>query len=368
MIEKTPLRKRFQPFGDLIEDSSALRFISRVPRSHLKGSPSSSKSMETWLKISLLLCMFGFFKELRPSEPFVTPYLLSPYKNFTDAEVSQLIYPFGTYSYLGLLIVVFLLTDILRYKSVIIFDAICGLIAWSLLLWGPGIPLAQLLEFFYGAFLAGEVAYYSYAYARIEDRELYARLTSHTRSACLFGRCASGIVGQALYSTDALNLWDLNLITLACIGIALIFGLCLPSVEHSTYFHQKKREEVAAENVRENGDVWNSSNESAGRGDFSEGKRESNGGEVSIPKISVTQPDGRSIRESIKDETAIENQLIFSVSSVQPPPTQPNEKKEKSNINVAFQLIWKHAYNSYSDLWVIRWSIWWAITTAGFLQ
>ena len=43
--------------------------------------------METWLKISLLLCVFGAVKEFRPSEPFVTHYLLGEWKNFTQEQV-----------------------------------------------------------------------------------------------------------------------------------------------------------------------------------------------------------------------------------------------------------------------------------------
>jgi thiamine transporter 2/3 len=41
-----------------------------------------------WLMISLILCIFGFLKEFRPSEPFITNYLSGPWKNFTEDEVS----------------------------------------------------------------------------------------------------------------------------------------------------------------------------------------------------------------------------------------------------------------------------------------
>lgn len=43
--------------------------------------------METWKKTSLLLCVFGFLKEFRPSEPYITPYLEGPPMNFTDEQV-----------------------------------------------------------------------------------------------------------------------------------------------------------------------------------------------------------------------------------------------------------------------------------------
>lgn len=68
----------------------------------------------SWLKISLLLCVFGFLREFRPSEPFVVQFLTGPWKNFSLEVVTQKIYPWGTYANLALLTVLFLITDLLR--------------------------------------------------------------------------------------------------------------------------------------------------------------------------------------------------------------------------------------------------------------
>lgn len=70
--------------------------------------------MKGWLKISLVLCTFGFFREFRPSEPFVTEFLLGEWRNITSDQLNRVVYPIGTYSTLGLLVIVFLITDILR--------------------------------------------------------------------------------------------------------------------------------------------------------------------------------------------------------------------------------------------------------------
>lgn len=43
--------------------------------------------MELWLKFSLILCVFGFAKELRPSEPFITEFLAGEWRNITTDEV-----------------------------------------------------------------------------------------------------------------------------------------------------------------------------------------------------------------------------------------------------------------------------------------
>ena len=71
-------------------------------------------NMEEWLKISLILCSFGFFREFRPSEPFVTDFLSGEWRNVTSDQLNFEVYPIGTYATLGLLVIVFLITDILR--------------------------------------------------------------------------------------------------------------------------------------------------------------------------------------------------------------------------------------------------------------
>lgn len=42
---------------------------------------------ECWFVPTALLCAYGFFANLRPSEPFLTRYLLGPDKNLTEREV-----------------------------------------------------------------------------------------------------------------------------------------------------------------------------------------------------------------------------------------------------------------------------------------
>ncbi len=39
-----------------------------------------------WIYATVMLCCYGFFKEFKPSEPFLTPYLVDD-KNFTKNEV-----------------------------------------------------------------------------------------------------------------------------------------------------------------------------------------------------------------------------------------------------------------------------------------
>lgn len=78
--------------------------------------------MQQWIKVTLILCFFGTLREIRPSEPFVSEFLLGPWRNITEEQLNREVYPIGTYSYLGLLVVVFLVTDFLRFKPVIILS------------------------------------------------------------------------------------------------------------------------------------------------------------------------------------------------------------------------------------------------------
>uniref|UniRef100_A0A2M4C975 Putative reduced folate carrier n=1 Tax=Anopheles marajoara TaxID=58244 RepID=A0A2M4C975_9DIPT len=73
--------------------------------------------MQPWLKVSLLLCVFGFFRELRPSEPFVTEFLSGEWRDIEPEQLNRDVYPIGTYSHLALLVFMFLLTDVLRYDD-----------------------------------------------------------------------------------------------------------------------------------------------------------------------------------------------------------------------------------------------------------
>lgn len=47
------------------------------------------RSRRYWIGATVVLCLYGFFKEFKPSEPFLTPYLTSPVKNFTKDEVKK---------------------------------------------------------------------------------------------------------------------------------------------------------------------------------------------------------------------------------------------------------------------------------------
>ena len=121
------------------------------------------------LFISLgLLCCYGFFKEFRPSEPFLTEYLIDPrWGNISKNELYSSVYPVYTYATFALVFPVFVLTDYLRYKPVIVLEGLSYIATWSLLLWAKGVAAMQLMEFTYGIAVSTEVSYYTYIYAKV---------------------------------------------------------------------------------------------------------------------------------------------------------------------------------------------------------
>lgn len=70
------------------------------------------------------------------------------------------------------------------------------------------------MEVLYGTYLATEVAYFTYIYAKV-DREHFDKVTAHTRAAMFFGRVFGCSVAQFLVHLKWMNYKDLNYITLA---------------------------------------------------------------------------------------------------------------------------------------------------------
>ncbi|XP_026514831.1 thiamine transporter 1 isoform X2 [Terrapene carolina triunguis] len=193
-----------------------------------------------WALPTALLCLYGFFASLRPSEPFLTRYLLGPDKNLTETQVFNEIYPVWTYSYLVLLFPVFLATDYLRYKPVILLQGLSLIVTWFMLLYAQGLLAIQFLEFFYGLVTATEIAYYSYIYS-IVDLNLYQKVTSYCRSATLVGYTVGSICGQVLVSVANWSLFSLNVISLTSVSVAFATAWFLPMPQKSLFFHHVLR-------------------------------------------------------------------------------------------------------------------------------
>ncbi|XP_075052474.1 thiamine transporter 1 [Mixophyes fleayi] len=287
------------------------------------------KPRESWVLPTCILCMNGFFTSLRPSEPFLTPYLLGPDKNLTDRQVFNEIYPVWTYSYLTLLFPVFLATDYLRYKPVIILQGVSLIITWFMLLYAQGVLAIQFLEFFYGIATATEVAYYSYIYSMVEPG-VYQKVTSYCRIATLTGFTVGSVTGQVLVSVANWSLFSLNIISLISVSVAFATAWFLPMPTKSLFFHQM---------------LNNESNDA----------------------------DHRKIHSSKNGDLACvatleENEAQVPLNSDAHNAEKQCADKKSVNLKNVLRILWKDFLRCYSSRTLLCWSVWWALSTCGYFQ
>ncbi|XP_068136628.1 thiamine transporter 2 isoform X2 [Hyperolius riggenbachi] len=233
--------------------------------------------------------------------------------------VTNFVFPVWTYSYLVILFPVFILTDYLRYKPVIILQGLSYIICWVLLLFARGVPAMQGLEFMYGMVTATEVAYFSYIYS-VVDTEHYQKVTSYCRSITLVGFTVASVLGQLLVSLAGLSYFYLNAISLVSVSIAFLSSLWLPMPKKSMFFHRRATEDPTGRTSED-------------------------------PKATRENEDARS--------TELENTSID--------PDADNMDIEKNFCKVLW-LLCKDIKECYSSSQLIYWSLWWALATAGYNQ
>uniref|UniRef100_A0A8C7BTV8 Thiamine transporter 1 n=1 Tax=Neovison vison TaxID=452646 RepID=A0A8C7BTV8_NEOVI len=277
-----------------------------------------------WFLPTALLCAYGFFASLRPSEPFLTPYLLGPDKNLTEREVFNEIYPIWTYSYLVLLFPVFLATDYLRYKPVVLLQGFSLIVTWFMLLYAQGLLAIQFLEFFYGIATATEIAYYSYIYS-VVDLNMYQKVTSYCRSATLVGFTVGSVLGQILVSVAGWSLFSLNVISLTCVSVAFAVAWFLPMPQKSLFFHH-----VPSTCQRMNG------------------IKTQNGSIVTNTSASNHLPGWEDI----------ESKIPLNMEELEPQPDRL----------LVLKVLWNDFLMCYSSHPLLCWSVWWALSTCGYFQ
>ncbi|CAH0385477.1 unnamed protein product [Bemisia tabaci] len=260
--------------------------------------------MESAYKLALWIGTFGFLKEFRPEDPYITQYLVGPVMNLSKEQVNEEVFPIATYVSTSQLILVFLLTDWLLYKPVVLVNALSGVISQAILIWGRGLKWMQVMEIFYGTMIACEVAYYTYIYAKVEKQH-FQLVTSFMRAACLCGRFLSSISAQIFLLTGIMTIATLNHLTFGGMMCAFLWALTLPPVKHSLYFHRQK----------------------------------------SAPK-----------------DVAVDLELDRS----EEPRTLEGDVVESSKS--AFEHLWFDFKFAYRNPYVLKWSLWWSLATCGYNQ
>ncbi|XP_078088756.1 thiamine transporter 1-like isoform X1 [Mustelus asterias] len=320
-----------------MEPGERERGAAREQRSAGCRATESPGSRYNRLCPTALLCVCGFFSNVRPSEPFLTPYLLGPDKNLTEQQVNE-IYPVWTYSYLVLLFPIFLATDYLRYKPVIILQGAALIITWFMLLYAQGLLAMKFLEFFYGMVTASEVAYYSYIYS-VVDFDMYQKVTGYCRCATLIGYTVGSVTGQILVSFTEVSLFHLNVISLACVAVAFIASMFLPMPQRSMFFHRVRKD--CTERKTKDESEKSSSEEHKSTAPLTCGRDDA---ENMVP-VYVPEP-----MDSISYTHEITN------------------KKPFKDVCIVLASLWKIFLQCYSSWPLLCWSAWWALSTCGYFQ
>ncbi|XP_003421994.2 reduced folate transporter [Loxodonta africana] len=198
--------------------------------------PIQDQELKSWRGLVFYLCFYGFMAQIRPGESFITPYLLRD-KNFTNEQVTNEIIPVLSYSYLVVLLPVFLVTDYLRYKPVLVLQGLSYVSVWLLLLFGHTVLHMQFMEFFYSVTMAARIAYSSYIFSLVRPAR-FQRMASYSRSAVLLGVFTSSVLGQVLVSAGHLSFTTLNYISLGFLIFSLLLTLFLKRPNRSLFFNR----------------------------------------------------------------------------------------------------------------------------------
>uniref|UniRef100_A0A8C3YTF8 Solute carrier family 19 member 1 n=1 Tax=Catagonus wagneri TaxID=51154 RepID=A0A8C3YTF8_9CETA len=206
------------------------------------GGPvgSTAQELPSWWCLVFFLCFYGFLAQMRPGESFITPYLLGPHKNFTQKQVTNEITPVLSYSYLAVLVPVFLLTDYLRYKPVLLLQGLSYVSVWLLLLFGRTVLHMQFMEFFFSVAVAARIAYSSYIFSLVPPAR-YQRVAGCSRAAVLLGVFTSSVLGQLLVTVGGVSFSTLNYISLAFLAFSLVLALFLKRPKRSLFFNRSAR-------------------------------------------------------------------------------------------------------------------------------
>uniref|UniRef100_A0A2H8TUS6 Folate transporter 1 n=1 Tax=Melanaphis sacchari TaxID=742174 RepID=A0A2H8TUS6_9HEMI len=186
--------------------------------------------MDHWKFITVMVTVFTFTVEIRPMDSFLTAYLTGPSVNVSLNEVSDVFTPVRIYYAVIGSFLVFLLSDYLRYKPMMILNGVLGMVAYICLMDSPNTLQIMVTEFCLSLFACIEMTYYGYLYSKIEDKVHYQIATGFAKSGMLSGSCVGGLLGQLVVYFNDRNYSVLPYYSLAFMTFATVWACFLPSV------------------------------------------------------------------------------------------------------------------------------------------
>ena len=144
----------------------------------------------------LKICLIGFFVNFQPSEPFLTRYL-QEYKDISDRELDDYVWPFDTYGSFLFLVPVGLLAETIGYRKTIFVGLVLREMTRVILLYAPGIYWACAMQLTYAGATSINYVYYAYIYT-VFRKESCTFATSAIHCMYHVGNVLGSLMGQIL--------------------------------------------------------------------------------------------------------------------------------------------------------------------------
>jgi hypothetical protein len=179
-----------------------------------------------------LLLLFGFAFNFKPSEPYLTPFLLQ-YKGLTPEQLIGIVFPAGSYAeFFSLLAFALLAFTRCRaspgklLRSVLFVGAFARLADRALLIFASGLSAICASEVLYGVSTAAEVVYFASAYY-MAPVSAFSSVTALSRGATLAAHFSAAILGQALVAADV-TIPSLFVLSFACVAVSVAVLAVVP--------------------------------------------------------------------------------------------------------------------------------------------
>ena len=150
--------------------------------------------------LALRLLLLGFLVNCKPSEPFLTQYLLTN-KHISSDDLEAHVYPWSTIGSFLLLLPAGLAAEHFGSRRVIFCGLLCREATRVLLILGEGVPAMAAMQLSYAGAVAVDAIYFAHIFAAAPP-SAYAALTSIVYAAYHGGNVLGSLLGQG-----ALALW-----------------------------------------------------------------------------------------------------------------------------------------------------------------
>lgn len=196
------------------------------PEQQVSCWPRRAPNDSSWLGGGLLLVSFLAFFKL--AEPFLTTYLEQT-KHLSSEEIYQSIYPLWTYSQLGWLLVLGVLSEFLTGCKWIVFAGILCFVAEAIMLnESQQLWAFQLVEVVSAGGSAAMTLFSVYCF-RMFSVSYYQQVTSWTRAGFLLGTVTSSLLGQLLIDQADLTVATLYWITAGTMLLCAVTVIFFPN-------------------------------------------------------------------------------------------------------------------------------------------